>query len=251
MPGDDRVLAPEDGSPVERGRATLAKAFRQEGLDGSERTLEAALKPLKQASLDDLYVAVGNGNITAREVVSSAYPELRQAPRAPRMLPSIPQRGRGGAGAHLPITGLVPGMAISYAGCCHPLPGDPIVGIVTTGKGVTIHTRDCHTLENFSATPERFIDVDWDPTVPVDPKTDGHTGRISVVADNVPGSIANVTNAISRQDGDIVNLRIVNRQADFCELLVDVEVKDLRQLVNVIASLRAAPGVHQVERARG
>ncbi len=237
----------------DQGRAALAKAFRQEGLDGSEKMLEAALKPLKQASLDDLYVAVGNGNLTAREVVSAAYPELRQAPRAPRMLPSLPQRGRGnsGGGPHLPITGLVPGMAISYAGCCHPLPGDPIVGIVTTGKGVTIHTRDCHTLENFSATPERFIDVDWDPTVPADPKSEGHTGRITVVADNAPGAIANVTNAISRQDGDIVNLRIVNRQADFCELLVDVEVRDLRQLINVIASLRAATGVHQVERARG
>ena len=87
--------------------------------------------------------------------------------------------------------------------------------------------------------------------MPADPKGEGHTGRITVVADNVPGSIASVTNAISRQDGDIVNLRIVNRQADFCELLVDVEVRDLRQLINVIASLRAATGVHQVERARG
>jgi GTP pyrophosphokinase len=233
------------------GRAALAKAFRQEGLDGSERALEPALKLLKQATLDDLYIGVGNGNIGAREVVSAAYPELRQAPRAPRMLPSLPARNRHGGGTHLPITGLVPGMAISYAGCCHPLPGDPIVGIVATGKGVTIHTKDCHTLENFSATPERFIDVDWDPTAPTDPKGEGHTGRITVVADNVPGAIANVTNAISRQDGDIVNLRIVNRQADFCELLVDVEVRDLRQLVNVIASLRATGGVHQVERARG
>ena len=60
------------------------------------------------------------------------------------------------------ITGLVAGMSVHYAGCCHPLPGDPIVGIVTTGKGVTIHINDCPTLESFAATPERFIDVDWD-----------------------------------------------------------------------------------------
>ncbi len=238
----------------DNGRAALAKAFRQDGLDGSEKMLEPALKLLKLASLDDLYVAVGNGNIGPRDVVSAAYPELRQAARAPRMLPTLSRSANAhGGGAHMPITGLVPGMAISYAGCCHPLPGDHIVGIVATGKGVTIHNRDCPMLENFSATPERFIDVDWDPAATAEPKAkgEGHTGRISVLAYNEPDAIANVTNAISRQDGDIVNLRIVNRQGDFFEMLLDVEVRDLRQLVNVIASLRAAGGVHQVERARG
>jgi guanosine-3',5'-bis(diphosphate) 3'-pyrophosphohydrolase len=239
------------------GRSTLAKAFRQDGLDGSEKVLDPALKILKLASLDDLYIGVGNGNIGPKDVVSAAYPELRQAARAPRMMPSLPQRApqRGAtAGHYLPITGLVPGMAIHYAGCCHPLPGDRIVGIVATGKGVTIHTRDCPTLESFSATPERFIDVDWDPSAVAGegkPVGDGHTGRISVIAFNEPSAIATVTNAISKQGGDVVNFRIVNRQADFFEMLVDVEVRDLRQLVNVIASLRAASGVHQVERAKG
>ena len=235
------------------GRAALAKAFRQDGVDGSEKAIEPALKLLKQATLDDLYVAVGNGNIGAKEVVGAAYPELRQTARAPRMMPTLPARpgGRGGNGHMMPITGLVPGMAIHYAGCCHPIPGDPIVGIITTGKGVTIHTRECPTLESFSATPERFIDVGWDPSATELPKGEGHTGRISVIADNGPGAIAAVTNAISKQDGDVVNLRIVNRQADFFEILVDVEVRDTRQLVNVIASLRAASGVHQVDRARG
>ena len=61
-----------------------------------------------------------------------------------------------------PIRGLIPGMAVHFAGCCHPLPGDRIVGIVTTGKGVTIHTIDCETLESFADTPERWIDVGWE-----------------------------------------------------------------------------------------
>ena len=153
----------------------------------------------------------------------------------------------------MPISGLVPGMAVHYAGCCHPLPGDGIVGIVTTGKGVTIHTRECPTLESFAATPERFIDVDWEPSAFTSPtgKGSGHTGRVSVIADNDGAAIAHVTNAISKQDGEVVNLRITNRQADFLEMLVDVEVRDLHQLVSVIAGLRAAKSVHQVERARG
>ena len=77
---------------VDAGRAALAKAFRQEGLDGSEKVLEAGLKGLKVASLDDLYVAVGNGNVGPKDVVHAAYPELRQAPRAPRMMPNLPPR---------------------------------------------------------------------------------------------------------------------------------------------------------------
>ena len=60
------------------------------------------------------------------------------------------------------IRGLIPGMAVHFAGCCHPLPGDRIVGIVTTGKGVTIHTIDCETLESFADAPERWLDVAWD-----------------------------------------------------------------------------------------
>ncbi len=236
------------------GRAALARAFRQDGVDGSEKILEPALKQLKQANLDDLYIAVGNGNLGPKDVVLAAYPELRQAPRTPRMMPQVGNRQTAARiGHHLPITGLVPGMAIQYAGCCHPLAGDRIVGIVATGKGVTIHTKDCPTLETFAATPERFIDVDWDPSAftPQKGEADGHIGRISVIAHNEPTALASVTNAIAKQDGAVANLKILNRQADFFEILVDVEVRDLRHLSNVIAGLRAAPGIHQVERARG
>jgi GTP pyrophosphokinase len=237
------------------GRAALAKAFRQEGVDGSEKVLEPALKSLKQASLDDLYIAVATGAVGARDVVVAAYPELKQAPRAPRMPMPLPQKPRaaGYSGPGLPISGLVAGMAIHYAGCCHPLAGDRIVGIVTTGKGVTIHTSECPTLESFAATPERFIDVGWEPSAftRVAGKGEGHTGRVSVIASNESNVLAAATNAIAKQDGAVANLRIVNRQSDFFEMLIDVEVRDLAHLSRVIAGLRAASGVHQVERARG
>ena len=81
--------------------------------------------------------------------------------------------------------------------------------------------------------------------------TDAERARITAAENRNSRAIANVTNAISKQDGDVSNLRIVNRQADFFEMIIDVEVRDLRQLINVIASLRAANGVHQVERAKG
>ena len=235
---------------IDAGRAALAKAFRQEGVDGSEKVLDAALKTLKQASLDDLYTAVGNNNIGPKEVVHAAYPELRQAPRAPRMLPQMLHRPPART-SNMQVTGLVSGMAIHFAGCCHPLPGDRIVGIVATGKGVTIHTSDCQTLESFAATPERFIDVDWDYAALGQGKQGAtHTARISVISANDPAALAGLTNAIARQDGAVTNLKIVNRQTDFCEILVDVDVRDLRHLSSVIAGLRGAHGITEVERVR-
>ncbi len=240
----------------EQGRTVLTRAFRQEGLDGSEKVLEGALKQLKCASVADLYVAVGTSSIGPKDVIHAAYPEMLEAARGPRMMPALlarpptakpPSRDSGMA-----ITGLVSGMAVHYAGCCHALPGDPIVGIVTTGKGVTIHTKGCPTLETFAATPERFIDVDWDFAAGNDGsggKNSTHTGRISVIASNEPATLANLTNAVARQDGAVTNLKIVSRQQDFIEILVDVDVRDLRHLSMVIAGLRAVSGLTQVERA--
>ncbi len=239
------------------GRAELTKAFRQAGVDGSDKALEPALKVLKFTSVDELYVSVGNGNTGPRDVVHAAYPELRQAPRAPRMIPPPLPRAAGRPPARtdseMPVTGLVPGMAFSFGGCCHPVPGDEIVGIVTTGKGVTIHARDCQTLHAFAATPERFIDVDWNYaslTKGADSRAPGHTARISVIAGNEPSTLANLTNAIAKQDGAIANLKIVNRQQDFMEALVDVDVRDITHLSKVVAGLRGASGVQSVERAK-
>jgi len=248
---------------IDAGRATLTRAFRQDGLDGSEKVLEATAKTLKATSLDDLYVMVGNASLSARDVVQAAYPELREAARAPRNIPALLARSAARPmprDSMMPVTGLVAGMNLSYAGCCHPLPGDRIVGIVATGKGVTLHRRDCQTLESFAATPERFIDVEWD----LDHLASGEgvrsarrpggahvfLGRISVICANLDGSLATLVNAVAKHEGSVSNLRITNRQQDFMEVLVDAEVRDVRHLSVVIAGLRVASGVTQVERAR-
>ena len=239
------------------GRVELTKAFRQAGVDGSEKALEPALKTLKIATMDELYISVGNGNLVAKDVVYAAYPELRQAPRGPRMIPPMLPRGKLPArhDHDMPVTGLVPGMAFAFAGCCHPVPGDEIVGIVTTGKGVTIHGRECQTLTGFAATPERFIDVDWNyeavGKVTPNSKGFGHTARISVIAANEPNALADISNAVAKQEGVIVNLKIVNRQQDFMEVLVDADVRDTGHLSRVIVGLRGLKTIKGVERATG
>jgi GTP pyrophosphokinase len=249
----------------EEGRSAIAKAFRAAGLDFSEKLAEPAIKPLKQADFEAMCVAVATGNLSPRDVLHTAVPELRSAARGADPLPLARPRGRLGAGptlmpgkaerpsaakrdAAMGVKGLVTGMAVSFAGCCHPLPGDRILGIVTTGRGVTIHRQDCHGLQAFAATPERFIDVDWDYE---GANKGAHVARVELVAENRPDALAGVTTAIARQEGAVNSLRITNRAAEWCEVMVDVEVRDISHLTAVLAALRACPGITQVERGKG
>jgi guanosine-3',5'-bis(diphosphate) 3'-pyrophosphohydrolase len=231
---------------LDLGKAILQKAFRQEGHDYTDKAVEAVLRQFNCDSAEDLCVAVGAGNHTGREVVHALFPP-RPDQRPAKIVPLAPARGRKVSDNAVPIRGLIPGMAVHYAGCCHPLPGDRIVGIVQTGKGVTIHTIDCDTLETFADTPERWLDVAWN-------QGDGehaHVGRINVTIGNEPGSLGSLTTVIGKHGGNIQNLKITNRSQDFFEILVDIMVQDVRHLTTIIAALRANPVINSVERARG
>ncbi|MGH6940618.1 RelA/SpoT family protein [Hypericibacter sp.] len=237
---------------MELGRAILEKEFRQEGFDFTTKGIDGVLKKLKFESGDDLMAAVGAGLQSGREVLHAVYPGTKAAPKTPKIGP-MTSGGKAKAtkkakGPAIPIVGLIPGMALHFAGCCHPLPGDRIVGIVTTGKGVTIHTIDCESLEAFADAPERWLDVGWD-NGSGDPEV--HVGRLHVVLNNEPGSLGNISSVIGKSEGNISNLKITRRSLDFFEMMIDVEVKDVRHLTNIIAALRATPTVSSVERARG
>ena len=144
------------------------------------------------------------------------------------------------------IKGLIPGMAVHLAGCCNPLPGDRIVGLVTEGKGVTIHTIDCEVLVSFGGTPERWLDVAWDSNVD---EGGMHVGRITTVLNNSPGSLNALTEVVAHAEGNISNLKITHRSLDFFEIVVDVEVQDVKHLTHIIAALRADPAIYKVERS--
>ncbi|MBI1272580.1 MAG: RelA/SpoT family protein [Alphaproteobacteria bacterium] len=236
---------------VTLGRSILEKLFKQEGLEFTEKPLEAVLKQFQAQAVDDLYANIGASLQTPRDVFHAAFPErkLRVPEKTPEQAVATAQARQRPREGDQPLTlkGLIPGMAVHYARCCHPIPGDPIVGIVTTGKGVTVHTTDCETLDSFAAAPERWIDVAWD---------DGHSkeaklvGRLVLVITNLPNSFGTVTTIIGKSQGNITNLKITNRSPDFFDLLVDVEVKDVKHLNAVIAALRANTAVTSVERAK-
>jgi GTP pyrophosphokinase len=231
---------------LDLGKVILQKAFRHDGHDMTEKALGVALDRFKCDSVEDLYVAAGAGNVTGREVVNAVFPPPPDT--KPATVVSLAKaRGKKAAENAVPIRGLIPGMAVHYAGCCHPLPGDRIVGIVMTGKGVTIHTIDCDKLVEYAETPDRWLDVAWNSGGESDAR---HVGRLSITIGNEPGSLGSLTTVIGRHAGNITNLKITNRSVDFFELLVDVEVQDLKHLTNIIAALRATPVINSVERAR-
>jgi len=242
------------------GKAMLQKIFHQEGYRFTDKAVAGVVSQFRMDSLEDVYVGIGSGNIVGRDVFRAIFPGHLTAPaKKPGEedvleIPAGTIKTRDGQvasknkGKPLLIKGLIPGMAVHFARCCHPLPGDRIVGIVTTGKGVTIHTIDCDTLENYADTPERWLDVSWDdgPDSP-----EAHIGRMEVTISNTPGALGTLSTVIGRNGGNITNLKITNRSMDFWDMLIDVYVNDTKHLHNIIAALRATPEITSVERARG
>jgi GTP pyrophosphokinase len=231
---------------IQLGKSLLDKTFHEEGYEATEKGLDGVRANFKQTTTDDLVAAVGAGLVGAREVLTAVYPGLKQ-PRKKSAKAGEGGRGKKEAG-QIAIRGLIPGMAVHFARCCHPLPGDRIVGIITTGKGVTIHTIDCATLESFSEAPERWIDVGWDSVG--DGAATAYTGRLKITVANQPGSLSSLSTVIARHEGNISNLRIVNRSMDFFDMVIDVEVADVKHLADITAALRATPAINAVERAR-
>ena len=236
---------------VELGHTILQRAFREEGCKFSNKVLSGVLKIFKVTGIDDLYAKVGSGHHTGREVLETVYPAVKKKPAEDKVVPLARARSRKkgkGKGDPVPVKGLISGMAVHYAGCCHPLPGDRIVGIITTGKGVTIHTIDCEKLTEFMDMPERWLDVSWETD---DDDSGIFAGRIHLTVVNEPGSLANLSTAIANNEGNISNLKILNRSTDFFDLIVDIEVRDVKHLSGIIGVLRTIPSINSVERARG
>ena len=230
------------------GRTMLQRSFRQEGHALTDKLLNRALTHCRLDTVDDLYAAVGEGLQSVTEVLHAVFPELAHPQRPKEKVQQEPGHRNDVVDRGVPIGGLIPGLAVHFARCCHPLPGDRIRGIVTTGKGVTIHTDDCPTLDRFADSPERFLDVYWTPN------GSGHNpfvGRLHVTIDNRPGSLGTLTTIIARNEGNITNLKITNRSLDFFDMLVDIEVQDTNHLNEVIANLRSNKAIGLVERQQG
>jgi GTP diphosphokinase / guanosine-3',5'-bis(diphosphate) 3'-diphosphatase len=233
------------------GETILERGFQKEGFEFAEKAFEDVLTIFNVETADDLFVKVGAGHLTGREVVEAVFPGTKRNNNRSKMAQLFRRRGKKKVSSDIntsvPIKGLIPGMALHFAGCCHALPGDRIVGMVTKGRGITIHTIDCETLEEFADTPERWLDVSWEE----DASNERRVGRVEIVVTNEPGTLGELSMLIAKNDGNINNLKITNRSLDFFDISLDIEVHDIRHLRNIIATLRASPVIKKVERARG
>lgn len=247
------IRAQEREEYTRLGKAILQKGFEAEHLPFDEKLLEAALDKLNRKTTEDVFAHVGEGVIPKAEVLRAIYPDHHEQKESLLSRFNILDRLKGKkhedetkSSSKIPIKGLIPGMAVHFAGCCHPLPGDQIIGVINSGKGVTIHTEDCDELNALANTPERFISVAWEEQEDAEGKT--YIGRLKAVLSHEAGSLGTLANTIAKDHGNINNFKITNRSPDFFEVLVDVEVKDIRHLSTLMASLRSKSCIYSVER---
>lgn len=238
---------------VALGRSILEKICKQEGVDFGEKPFDAVVGKFQSATLDDLFANVGASLQSSRDVFTAAFPECKpkHQQKSVESIRAAAQRVRerkeADGGSEATLKGLIPGMSVHYARCCHPLPGDGIVGIVATGHRVTIHTTDCDTLDAFREMPERWVSVDWGEDHGKEAMLEG---RLNIVLQNKTSALGTLTTVIDKSEAHITNLKITSRTPDFIDLLVDVEVKGADHLKAVIAALRANTVVASVDRAR-
>jgi len=235
---------------MELGREILERAFSKEGREFTEKAVRNGLAKLKLSEPEQLYVELGQGHLSEKQVMEAIFPgkKLKGDYTKAIAIPRDRNRPRKAGDHAIPIRGLTPGMAVHLAECCHPLPGDRIVGILLPGKGVIVHTIDCEALEAFMDAPERWIDLSWYAD---NDQPDYFVGRLEVVVLNEVGALAKLAEVIARDLGNINNLKITERDVEFFRLVVDVEVHDVKHLTSIIAALRATPVITSVERLRG
>ncbi|UYM18234.1 bifunctional GTP diphosphokinase/guanosine-3',5'-bis pyrophosphate 3'-pyrophosphohydrolase [Endozoicomonas euniceicola] len=137
------------------------------------------------------------------------------------------------------------GMVISFAKCCHPIPGDPVVGHVSSGRGIVIHTDSCKNIAEIRYNPEKVLEVDWDKHV-----SGEFTVDLQVELEHHRGMIASLATSITAVEGNIEKISMEERDVSFCIVQLLVNVKDRIHLARIIKRLRVIKGVHSITRRR-
>jgi GTP diphosphokinase / guanosine-3',5'-bis(diphosphate) 3'-diphosphatase len=192
--------------------------------------LPTALKKLKLEGEDALMTAIARQSISDAQLMNALMPG--SAPAGTGKTP--------GQRSAISIRGLTPGVAYDLAPCCHPVPGDRIVGLRRQDEMIEVHVIDCAQLVD-------GVDADWVDLAWGD-GSEGATARLSVILRNEPGSLAVMTGIFAGHNANITNLRMEARDASFHTFLVDVEVEGIQHLMRIVAALRAAEAVSQADR---
>ena len=232
---------------VELGERLLAQAARQFNLslaDVTEAQWETVLKQAELGSRNDLLADIGLGRrlaaVVARQLALGAVPENpdeeSSTPRTATASPHSPVLIRG-----------TEGMAVQLASCCHPIPGDAIVGHIRKGQGLAVHQAECvHAQRARRADPERWIELQW-----ANDSTANFTVGLDVGVLNERGVLGRIAVAIAEGDSNILNVHVEDEEAQVALIHFKIQVRDRTHLARVIRSLRRVKHVVQIARPRG
>ncbi len=224
------------------GKSIVNQIFLQNSQELDEAKLEPLLEVFKKKNLQELYSAMGEGIISRSEILKQLFPQASIAKKE-----KVDGKYLATEGAEIALKGLSDGMAVTYASCCSPLPGERIVGIQIAGGGVMVHTADCIQLENHVDEPERWIDLKWD-----EKNEAGYfRSRLDVKVGNKKGVLGDLAKICADADSNIYNVRISGRGQDFCRIIMDLEVHSIGHLHKVKQALKAYNLTHSVKRYKG
>ena len=249
------INASERAKAIEIGEKYLDKEARRLGVQLSKiahADLEKVAGEYGVGKIEDLHAALGYGKFSARQVLQKLAPQ--QIKEEPPVAP------KPGPGEHVPGTPLPPGehdsdsvirvkgvddLLVYRAKCCNPIRGEVIVGYVTRGKGIAVHSKMCPNVQNLLYEVERKIDVEWARNT-----ADAFPVRIVVHTDDRPGLLAQITSVLSSENTNIRSLeaRTEVNAADGALVEMTVDVRDKKQLEKLVAAMRRISGIRDVER---
>ena len=193
--------------------------------------MSRAVSKLKLEDEDALMIAIARKRIRDEEVMEALMPGSAGTDVAPR--PTAQRRA-------ISIKGLTPGVAYHLAQCCHPIPGDRIVGLRREDESIEVHVIGCDQLA--SGVDADWLDLAWGD------ESEGGTARLSVILRDMAGALGQMAGIMGAQGANIVNLHLAHRDGSFHTFHLDVEVDDLAHLHSLMAALRSADAVSSAER---
>ena len=230
---------------IQTGREIIASVFQAEKKSNDDNHLERALVPLDCETLDDLYAMVGGGEVSGTEVFRKVYPDQKSPGMLVTALNAITSKVGSDGKKNAPVIGGDSFSAIKFAPDTFPLPGDRIVGIMTPGEGVMVYPISSPLLQDYEAELDRWLPLKWDNDASHDRMYDT---RLSLTVANKIGALAIISRTIGEFGANISNLSMNQRDEDFCLLEMDLEVRDLNHVKEIISALRGSRLVNRVKR---
>lgn len=227
------------------GETLALHAFKREGQDLDSAVLTDALKRLNLSDETMLFETLGRGHLSMKDFVDAVFPGRNEGD-AEGSVEDLDLIDDASVELYVKGDGLNPGKGLYLAPCCSPIPGDRIIGLQDRGRGIVIHTIDCDELAAEEDQSESWIDLAWRRAA----KQTASTARVIITVQHVPGALADVTKIIGEAQGNLTNIKTMRRSPTFFDLVIDVDVRDTRHLMSIIAALRASAFVVKVNRSR-